>query len=125
MMALCVMTHAVGVTVAARRLSVEQAARFGQWVWVFIRLAWLIVFLHLVEITLWAGLYLWREALPDLQSAIYFSAVTYTTTGYGDLVLPMDWRLVGAVEALTGILLCSWSAGFFFAVVSQIVSKHE
>ena len=38
--------------------------------------------------------------MPDLQSAFYFSGVTYTTTGYGDLVLPREWRLVGAVEAL-------------------------
>ena len=120
MMALCVMIHAVGVTVAARRLSIEQAARFGQWIWMFIRLAWLIVLLHLVEITVWALLYIWQEAMPDLQSAVYFSAVTYTTTGYGDLVLPMEWRLLGAVEALTGILMCGWSAGFFFAVVSRM-----
>src|SRR5438045_4126708 len=38
--------------------------------------------------------------------AVYFSAVTYTTTGYGDVVLPAEWRLDGAVEALTGILMC-------------------
>jgi len=46
--------------------------------------------------------------------------VTYTTTGYGDLVLPRDWRLVGGIEALTGILMCSWSTGFFVAVVSRL-----
>ena len=40
--------------------------------------------------------------MPDLTSALYFSAVTYTTTGYGDLVLPDTWRLVGGIEALTG-----------------------
>jgi hypothetical protein len=125
MMALCVITHAVGVTAATRRLTDVQATRFGQWIWTFVRLAWLIVILHLIEIALWAFLYQWRGAMPDVQSAIYFSAVTYTTTGYGDLVLPMDWRLVGAVEALTGILLCSWSAGFFFAVVSQMVHQHD
>ena len=60
------------------------------------------------------------RAMPDLQSALYFSANTYTTTGYGDLVLPNEWRLVGGVEALTGILMCGWSTGFFFAVVSQL-----
>jgi len=125
MLALCVLTHAVGVTFAARRLGRAQAVRFVQWVWVFIRLAWLIVVLHLVEISLWAFLYFWQEAMPDLQSAFYFSAVTYTTTGYGDLVLPMDWRLLGSIEALTGILLCGWSAGFFFAIVSEIVHKRD
>jgi hypothetical protein len=43
--------------------------------------------------------------------------VTYTTTGYGDLVLPVEWRLVGGIEALTGILMCGLSTGFFFAVL--------
>jgi len=51
---------------------------------------------------------------------LYFSAVTYTTTGYGDLVLDEGWRLLGAVEALTGILMCGWSTGFFFAVVNRV-----
>lgn len=58
--------------------------------------------------------------MPDLHSALYFSAVTYTTTGYGDLVLPTEWRLVGGGEALTGILMCGWSAAVFFAVVSRM-----
>jgi len=58
--------------------------------------------------------------MPGLQPALYFSAVTYTTTGYGDLLLPKGWQLVGAIEALTGILMCGWSTGFFFAVVSRI-----
>jgi hypothetical protein len=58
--------------------------------------------------------------MPDLASALYFSAVTYTTTGYGDLVLAEEWRLLGAVEALTGILMCGWSTGFFFAVVNRL-----
>jgi hypothetical protein len=85
----------------------------------FIHVAAWIVFFHLIEIAVWAFFYTWTGSMPDMQSALYFSAVTYTTTGYGDLVLPPEWRLVGAVEALTGILMCGWSTGFFFAVVSQ------
>ena len=63
--------------------------------------------------------------MPDLTSGLYFSAVTYTTTGYGDLVLPADWRLVGGIEALTGILMCGWSTGFFFAIVSRLNQTRE
>jgi hypothetical protein len=59
--------------------------------------------------------------MDDMTSALYFSAVTYTTTGYGDLVLPAEWRGVGAGEALTGILMCGWSTGFFFAVVHRML----
>ena len=89
----------------------------------FTRLAAWIVLLHLLEITVWATYYVFKGAMPDLPTSLYFSAVTYTTTGYGDLVLPPEWRLVGAVEALTGILMCGWSTGFFFAAVSRMFNE--
>ena len=91
------------------------------WIRLFISLAGWIILLHVTEIAVWALAYALMRAMPDFQSALYFSAVTYTTTGYGDLVLPDRWRLVGAVEALTGILMCGWSTAFFFAVVSRML----
>jgi hypothetical protein len=123
-LAASVIIHAYGVTAALRWLRRRKAGsgRIGSWVWLFIRLAAWIVLLHIAEIAVWAFTYLVMDAMPDLQSALYFSAVTYTTTGYGDLVLPQHWRLVGAVEALTGILMCGWSTGFFFAVVSRLTT---
>jgi hypothetical protein len=93
----------------------------------FWRATWLLVctagwtlFLHLVQIVVWALSYTWKGAMPDLQSACYFSTVTYTTTGYGDLVLPQECRLVGGIEALTGILMCGLSTGLFFAVFARV-----
>jgi hypothetical protein len=80
--------------------------------------------LHLVEVGVWGTFYAWQGAMPDLQTGLYFSAVTYTTTGYGDLVLPGEWRLIGGIEALTGILMCGWSTGFFFAVVSRMFDSE-
>jgi voltage-gated potassium channel Kch len=82
------------------------------------------VLLHLVEISAWAALYSWNGAIPDMTSSLYFSAVTYTTTGYGDIVLPREWRLLGGIEALTGILLCGWSTGFFFAIVNRLYVRQ-
>ncbi len=121
LMALCVVIHAAGVSSVVRWLRYPATAlRFWMGTWLFIRLAGWIVLLHMIEITTWAWFYERRAAMPDLQSALYFSAVTYTTTGYGDLVLPQEWRLVGAIEALTGILMCGWSTGFFFAVVGRM-----
>jgi hypothetical protein len=122
LMAICVASHAIGVTSAMRKLQQLQAApqRLWAWTWIFIRLAAWMILVHLLEITVWALFYVWRHAMPDLPSALYFSAVTYTTTGYGDLVLAAEWRLVGAIEALTGILMCGWSTGFFFAVASRM-----
>jgi len=78
------------------------------------------VLAHLFEIALWAAFYTWKEALPDLETSFYFSSVTYSTIGYGDIVLPQPWRLVGAMEGLTGILMCGLSGAFFFAVISRL-----
>ncbi len=95
-------------------------SRFWPGTWLYIRLAGWIILLHLFEIIAWALLYLWTGAMPDAHSAFYFSSVTYTTTGYGDLVLPREWHFIGGVEALTGMLMGGWSTGFFFAIVSQM-----
>ena len=128
-MAVCVAIHAVGLTAAFRwlkRRPTLAGGRFWPVTWRMISIAGWTIFLHLLEIVVWASFYTWKEAMPDLASALYFSAVTYTTTGYGDLLLAPPWRLVGAVEALTGILMCGWSAGFFFAVVSRMhEATHE
>ena len=125
LMAACVVIHAAGVTAAMRwlRHHRDRSPRFWVWTWRFVRLAGWMIFLHLIEIAVWAFFYEWQNAIPDLQSAFYFSAVTYTTTGYGDVVLPREWRLEGGVEALTGILMCGWSTGFFFAILSRMLDQ--
>ena len=126
LMALCVIIHAGGVTWALRRLR-ETAIPKGFWrsTWLFVLVALWIVLLHVLEILLWAIVYMWNGAIPDVPSAIYFSAVTYTTTGYGDIVLPPEWRLDAGMEALTGILMCGWSTGFFFAIVSRLYGPQS
>jgi len=123
LVALCVVVHAMGMTTALRWVnhwSTRLGTRYWLLTWRLVRTAGWIILLHLVEITIWALFYAWDHGMPDLQSSLYFSAVTYTTTGYGDLVLPAEWRLVGGVEALTGILMCGWSAAVFFAVVNRM-----
>lgn len=124
LMGMCVVIHAAGLAVVVRRSRRQPAVvRFWTWTWVLTQLAAWIILLHLVEITVWGVYYLFQGAMPDLPSALYFSAVTYTTTGYGDLVLPKEWRLVGAIEALTGILMCGLSTGFFFAAISRMFNE--
>ena len=126
-MALCVTIHAVGLTWVIRRVRGSRLAVHQFWpsLWLFIGLAVFIVLLHISEILAWAALYTLNGSMPDLQTALYFSAVTYTTTGYGDVVLPPGARLDGAVEALTGILMCGWSTGFFFAVVNRLYEPRS
>ncbi|MGF7181405.1 potassium channel family protein [Tunturiibacter psychrotolerans] len=86
-----------------------------------LRVVWWLLLLHLTEITLWALFYLWRGYLPDAEAAFYFSGVTYTTVGYGDIVLAKSYRLLAPLEGLVGVLMCSLSMGYFFVVVNRIL----
>ena len=123
LLALTVLVHAAGLALTMRRLRVIGGAAgelFLPRTWLLIRLAAWVITIHIIEIAGWALFYRWQQCFPDLESALYFSVVTYTTVGYGDLTLVKEWRLLSGVEALTGILMCGWSTGFFFAVVSRI-----
>jgi Ion channel len=127
LLALTVAIHASGLAVVLRALDRPVARldqRFWAVTWLLIRIAWAFIVLHLVEIAVWALFYWWQKCLPDAESAFYFSGVTYTTVGYGDLVLPAQWRLLSAVEGLTGILMCGLSTGLFFAVASKFLARR-
>ena len=86
----------------------------------FIKIFAIILSLHLAQICVWAGYYTIWEVLEDFETALYFSTVTYTTIGYGDIVLPVGWRLLGAIEGVTGVLTFGWSTGAIFAVASRL-----
>ena len=89
-----------------------------------VRLMGLIVCLHVLEILLWAWFYR-VNCFATWEAAFYFSACSYSTVGYGDLVLQRAWRHLGSLEALTGVLMCGLSAGFLFAVVTRLVERVE
>lgn len=127
LLALCVGLHASGTTLLLRSAPTRIPRVYGSFLrstWLLVRIAGWIVLLHLLEIAAWAGFFVQSGAFADIHTAFYFSAVTYTTTGYGDVLLPTEWRLVGGVEALTGILMCGWSAALFFALVGRIHRDH-
>jgi hypothetical protein len=123
LLALTVIIHAAGLTIVLRRIPLWKTADdtgFMPRTWLLIQLASWAITIHMVEIAMWGLFFWWKQCLPDLESSLYFAAVTYTTVGYGDLVLAKGWRLVACVEALTGILMCGWSTGFFFIVASKL-----
>ncbi|HVP09793.1 MAG TPA: ion channel [Phycisphaerae bacterium] len=118
--------HAVGFDVLLRVMVRSDAlAKFGfrpVTRWVIGLTCWLML-IHLAEIFVWGLFYFRQDCFPDAESAFYFSGVTYTSLGYGDLMLPKPWRMLAPVETLTGILMCGLSAGLFFAVVMRWISN--
>jgi hypothetical protein len=82
------------------RLIAQLQMRFWPVTWLVVRITWWLIVIRFVEIAVWA-LFFWRQkCLPDAESSFYFSDVNYATIGYGDLVLPKEWRLFGPVEGL-------------------------
>ena len=76
--------------------------------------------LHGIEIWGFALLYLGLGAVPDLENALYFSTISYSTVGYNDTHIAHDWRLLGAFESILGMILLGWSTSFFFRMLGRI-----
>ena len=79
-----------------------------------------LMLLHLAETCIWAAFYSWQGLFGDYETSLYFSLGTYTTIGYGDVLLPQNWRLLGALEGISGVLLCGLSTAFLFTVLSAL-----
>jgi len=123
LIALCTAIHAGGLAVISRlplRWSPASFSTLTGRTRNLIFIAWCLIVLHLIEIAIWAGNYYWQKCFNDVETSFYFSGVSYTTLGYGDVVLPRPWRLLGPLEGLTGILMCGLSTAFFFTAVLRI-----
>jgi voltage-gated potassium channel len=88
-----------------------------------IRFTTVTMFLHTFQILLWAGFYRWY-CLPSWETGFYFSAASYSTVGYGDVVLPRVWRLLGPIESVTGVVMCGLSVSFLFAILTRLVDAE-
>jgi len=98
----------------------------GPWMSVvlMIRFTTAMVVLHILQIVLWAGSYRWLF-LPSWESAFYFSASSYSTVGYGDIVLPKVWRTLGPIESVIGVLMCGISVSALFAIATRLVEAGD
>ena len=79
-----------------------------------------IILIHTVEIWTFAALYLQLGCFRHFEEALYFSTVTYATIGYGDLVMPHAWRILGAIEGAAGIVMLGWSTAFLVSLLTQL-----
>jgi hypothetical protein len=80
----------------------------------------ILVVATLIEAGIWAGAYSVIGAIPDFEPALYFSMVTYTTLGFGDIVLTDDWRLLSSIEAANGIIMFAWTTALIVVAIHQV-----
>ena len=75
---------------------------------------------HALQIWLWAIIWILTDAVADLNTAIYFSTVTYTTLGYGDVILSPEWRIFATFSAVAGLLTFGISTAFLVGLIGRL-----
>ena len=78
-----------------------------------------------VQCWAWAGLLLWLGTLSSLEEALYFATVTFSSLGYGDVVLEPKWRLLGAFAAANGTIIFGWTTALVFLAVQRVYNLKK
>jgi hypothetical protein len=131
-MFLCTLIHAVFMVTGNRALNRHLAKLDPNKHPIYeVSVIWLLImwmFLSIcLQATLWALVYIANPditALPDAKTAFYFSMVTYTSLGYGDIVLTGDWRAMSAIQAANGLIIFGWTTALIFAYI-QTIQEHR
>ncbi len=102
---------------------VFRARRLGRW-WLTgilsISALWLLAG-QMIGVALWSGVLVGLGALPNFDEAVYYTLSAYTTLGFGDVLPPPDWRVLGAVIGANGML----GFGIATAVLVDLVSRIQ
>ena len=108
------------------RVKNSKHTRMNQISEVWIALLVLIMFFaSYLESSSWALVYFLIGAIPNFETSLYFSIVTFTTLGYGDVTLPVQWRLLASMEAAIGIIIFGWTTAIVIAVVQKFYFERS
>jgi len=127
--AVCVMIHVSGLMMLAeqlaKRVRTERVNSLVTDIGSMIVVFGIIVLLHAAETAVWAVFSQTWQLFPNFETSLYFSLTTYTAIGFGDVVLPEKWRLLGGVEGISGLLLCGLSTAFLFLIISTFQQNRH
>ena len=119
--------HSAAMTFALNTFSSGKAESYGRstrFYWISATV--LLMFLaSIVEVLAWAAAYLLLNAIDGFERAFYFSMVTYTTLGYGDVLLDERWRILGSFEAANGIIMFGWTTAVVVAAVHRLYMRRD
>jgi hypothetical protein len=103
---------------AVRKEAVKAVLLSFLTIWMFLAIV--------IEAGLWSMLYLLNPlitALPDLETAFYFSMVTFTTLGFGDVVLIGQWRTLASIQAANGVIIFGWTTALIFYFIQHVYKE--
>ncbi len=78
---------------------------------------------HALEVIVWSSIYWIVDAAPPGVNLVYFAFINYTTLGYGDVLPVQDWRLLGPITAMNGVLSFGWSTAIIFEVLRRALMR--
>jgi hypothetical protein len=132
---IAIMIVCLGVQVGAVALIVRYYARAAlkppdrrPFVAIFRQLTWVMVvllFASLVQMAIWAAMYYVNDQFPDYETSLYFSGVTFTSLGYGDLTLQPRVRLLSAMEASAGLMMFGVTSAIFVAAMQHSMKRLD
>lgn len=127
LLSLCVILHVVLVSKTVETVPLV-AKKIESWhkrwhmpIVVGVTLA-MVVFSHTVQVWIWATTFILSEAFTDWSTAVYFSIITYTTLGYGDVTLGPEHRVYASFSAVTGLLSFGLSTAFLVGLVTRVLA---
>ena len=124
-----VIVHAVSLEFIMKAVLAVRIEMLTRWRIVVFGLVILAVFVaHVVEVSIWAVFYYLKASIneiPTPEAALYFSTSSFTTVGFGDLVLSEDWRLLSSIESINGMILFGWSTAFIFEIVRRVYDQVD
>jgi len=124
------LVHAGGMIAAMRVLRTVHAERFNlesNFIGAALTggVVLMMFFVGLLESLIWAYTYLAVGAFSELEPAFYFSTVTFTTLGFGDITLNEAWRVLATFEAANGIIMFGWTTALIFAFIQRLASHRK
>lgn len=127
-MTVCLAFQAGSAAVASRHFAAISGRPMGPHprIYVFRQFATLMLVLmtgNIVQVLVWAALYDALDVFPDFETAAYFSGVTFTSLGFGDVVLPRQVRLLAPLQAANGLIMFGISTALFFAAIDSVTRK--
>jgi hypothetical protein len=96
---------------------------FAQGMGIIILASWMIILVHLIEVLVWAGFFLWKGAMPSSSLAYYFALMDYTTLG-SNFNLPLRWRLLAGMIAIAGLMTFAWSTGVLLTLAQEFQDQQ-
>jgi hypothetical protein len=78
-----------------------------------------------LDVTVWATFYYAQASLPNFEESLYFSTVTFTTVGYGDIVLGKEWRLLATFEAMNGWIIFGWATALIMTFIQRVYFRLD